>query len=307
MQRFIMLRFGQAILAFFAVSIIVFGLARISGNPLDTLLSFEAGSDPVQRALIEEYWGLDKSLPEQYGRFIWNAMQGDFGDSFKYRLAAADLIKDRAPNTFLLAGLAIVVATLIALPIGVLSAVKKDTPLDYFGKILALIGQSAPPFWLGLLLMWIFAVKLGLVQTSGRGGFTSFILPAGALGLFWVAALMRLVRSAMLDVLDSEYVKLARIKGLGEWKVIWKHVFRNAAIAPLTFFGLILGNLLLGSVSIETVFQWPGLGFLAFEAVFARDFPLVQGIVLVFSAIFIVVNLIVDILYAYLDPRIRYK
>ncbi len=305
MQRFIILRFGQAILAFFAVSIIVFGLARISGNPLDTLLSFEAG--PEQRALVEAYWGLDKSLPEQYVKFIWNAVQFDFGDSFKYRLAAADLIKDRAPNTFMLAGLSIVIATLIAVPIGVMSAVKKDSPLDYFGKVVALIGQSAPPFWLGLLLMWIFAVKLDLVQTSGKGGLTSFILPAVALGLFWVAALMRLVRSAMLDVLDSEYVKLARIKGLAEWKVIWKHVLRNAAIAPLTFFGLILGNLLLGSVSIETVFQWPGLGFLAFEAVFARDFPLVQGIVLVFSAIFIMVNLTVDILYAYLDPRIRYQ
>jgi peptide/nickel transport system permease protein len=307
MQRFILLRFGQAILAFFAVSIIVFGLARISGDPLDTLLSFEAGADPEQRAKIAAYWGLDKSLPEQYVTFIWNASHLDFGNSFKYRLEAADLIKDRAPNTFMLAGLAIVVATLIALPIGVLSAVKKDSPLDYFGKILALVGQSAPPFWLGLLLMWIFAVKLGLVQTSGKGGFTSIILPAVALGLFWVAALMRLVRSAMLDVLDSEYVKLARIKGLAEWKVIWKHVFRNAAIAPLTFFGLILGNLLLGSVSIETVFQWPGLGFLAFEAVFARDFPVVQGVVLVFSAIFILVNFIVDILYAYLDPRIRYQ
>ena len=307
MQRFILLRFGQAILAFFAVSIIVFGLARISGDPLDTLLSFEAGADPEQRAKIAAYWGLDKSLPEQYGTFIWNASHLDFGNSFKYRLAAADLIKDRAPNTFMLAGLSILVATLIALPIGVLSAVKKDSPLDYFGKIMALVGQSAPPFWLGLLLMWIFAVKLGLVQTSGKGGFTSFILPAVSLGLFWVAALMRLVRSAMLDVLDSEYVKLARIKGLAEWKVIWKHVFRNAAIAPLTFFGLILGNLLLGSVSIETVFQWPGLGFLAFEAVFARDFPVVQGVVLVFSAIFILVNFIVDILYAYLDPRIRYQ
>ena len=307
MQRFILLRFGQAILAFFAVSIIVFGLARISGDPLDTLLSFEAGADPEQRAKIAAYWGLDKSLPEQYFTFIWNASHLDFGNSFKYRLEAADLIEDRAPNTFMLAGLAIVVATLIALPIGVLSAVKKDSPLDYFGKILALVGQSAPPFWLGLLLMWIFAVKLGLVQTSGKGGFTSIILPAVALGLFWVAALMRLVRSAMLDMLDSEYVKLARIKGLAEWKVIWKHVFRNAAIAPLTFFGLILGNLLLGSVSIETVFQWPGLGFLAYEAVFARDFPLVQGIVLVFSAIFILVNFIVDVLYAYLDPHIRYE
>ena len=155
--------------------------------------------------------------------------------------------------------------------------------------------------------MWIFAVRLDLVPTSGKSDFTSYILPTVALGLFWVAALMRLIRSAMLDVLDSEYVKLARIKGLAEWKVIWKHVLRNAAVAPLTYFGIILGSLLVGSVTVETVFAWPGLGYLVFEAVIIRDYPLVQAVVLIFSVLFIVVNLLVDILYAYLDPRIRYQ
>lgn len=305
MQRYIVIRLGQSILALWAVTIIVFGLSRITGNPLDTLLSFEAG--PEQRAAIEEYWGLDKSLPEQYFTFIGNAFQGDFGDSFKWRIPVMELIKDRFPNTLQLAALSIAIATAVALPIGVLSAVKKDTILDYGGKTLALLGQSAPPFWLGLTLMWIFAVELGLVPTSGKGGITSFILPALSLGLFWVAALMRLVRSAMLDVLDSEYVKLARIKGLAEWKVVWKHVLRNAAIAPLTYFGIILGGLLLGSVSIETVFAWPGIGFLAFDAVTTRDYPLIQAVVLIFSVIFIFINLVVDIMYAYLDPRIRYR
>ena len=305
MQRYILIRMGWAFIALWAVSILVFGLARITGSPTDTLLSFEATDE--QRELMAAYWGLNKSLPEQYGIFIGNIFQGDLGDSFKWRQPVADLVKERFPNTIILALLAIALATVIAVPLGVLSAVNRNSFLDTFGKSIALIGQSAPPFWLGLMMMWIFAVRLDLVPTSGMGGVSSFILPTVALGLFWVAAMMRLIRSAMLDVLDSEYVKLARIKGLAEWKVVWKHVLRNAAIAPLTYFGIILGNLLVGSVTVETVFAWPGLGYLVFEAVIIRDYPLVQAIVLIFSVLFIAVNLLVDILYAYLDPRIRYQ
>ncbi len=305
MQRFILIRLLQALVALVAVSIIVFSLARITGSPLDTLMSFESG--PEQKAAVAKYWGLDRPLPEQYIKFIGNALRGDLGTSFKWRLPVMDLISDRLLNTLQLAGLSLVVATAVALPLGVLSAVKRDTPLDYIGKLIALLGQAAPQFWVGLVLIMIFAVKLELVQTSGKGGFSSFILPAITEGMFYAAAIMRITRSAMLDVLDSEYVKLARIKGLAEWKVIWKHVLRNAAIAPLTLFGLIMGSVLLGAVATETVFAWPGLGFLAFDAVTARDFPLIQAVVLVFSILFIAVNLMVDILYAYLDPRIRYQ
>jgi peptide/nickel transport system permease protein len=305
MQRYIVIRAAWAILALWVVSILVFGLARITGSPTDTLLSFESSDE--QRELMKAYWGLDRSLPEQYAIFMGNIFKGDLGDSFKWRQPVTDLVKERFPNTIILAVLAIAVASLIAVPMGVLSAVHRDTFFDSIGKSIALIGQSTPPFWLGLVLMWVFAVRLDLVPTSGKSGVTSFILPTLALGLFWVAALMRLIRSAMLDVLDSEYVKLARIKGLAEWKVIWKHVLRNAAIAPLTYFGIILGNLLVGSVTVETVFAWPGLGYLVFEAVIIRDYPLVQAVVLIFSVLFIAVNLLVDILYAYLDPRIRYQ
>lgn len=305
MQRFILIRFLQAILALWAVSIIVFGMARITGNPLDTLLSFDATDE--QRAAVEAYWGLDKSLPQQYLTFAGKALTGDFGQSFKWREPVMDLVKDRFVNTLALAGLAMAVATAIAIPIGVLSAVNRDSPIDLVGKVIALLGQSTPPFWLGLMFMWIFAVNLDLVPTTGKAGISTYILPSAALGLFWVAALMRLIRSAVLDELDNEYVKLARVKGLTEWKVIWKHVLRNATISPLTYFGLILGSLLLGSISIETVFAWPGLGALAFDAVSARDYPLVQAIVMVFAVLFITVNFLVDILYAYLDPRIRYQ
>ena len=305
MQRYIFVRVLQTFVALWAVSIIVFSLARITGNPLDTLLSFEA--TPEDRARIAAAWGLDRPLHVQYFTFVGNALRGQFGESFKWRMSAGELVFDRLPATLSLAGLSIAIATVIAVPVGVITAVKRDSIFDYGGKALALVGQAAPPFWVGLVLIWIFGVALDLVPTSGRSGAGSYILPAISLGLFWVAALMRLIRSSMLDALDSEYVKLARVKGLPEWKVIWKHTLRNAAIAPITYFGIILGSLLVGSVSIETVFAWPGVGFLAFQSVLARDFPVIQTVVLLFSIIYIFTNLIIDILYAYLDPRIRYS
>jgi peptide/nickel transport system permease protein len=213
----------------------------------------------------------------------------------------------RLPATLQLASFALAISIAIAVPIGVLSAVMKGSAWDSAAKIIALLGQSLPAFWLGIVLMWIFAVHLGWFPTSGRGGIQYMILPAITLGWFQVAAIMRLVRSSMLDVLDSEFVKLTRIKGLAEWKVVWKHCLRNAAIAPLTFFAIIAGVLMTGSVVTESVFSWPGTGLLVVDAVRARDFQVVQAVVIVFAGIFILTNLLVDILYAYLDPRIRYQ
>ena len=306
MQRYIIIRLFQAIITLFVISVIVFGLGRMTGNPLDVMLPLEATQADKER--LEKAWGLDRPILEQYFTYMGNLLQGDFGGSWKWpSYSAIDLILDRFPATVQLAGFALLVSALLALPLGVMSAVMKDSPFDYAGKVLALLGQSLPPFWLGIVLMWIFAVELELLPTSGKGGIRSMILPGISIGLFNVAALMRLVRSSMLDVLDSEYVKLARIKGLAEWRVIWKHCLRNAAIAPLTYFGIILGGLLVGSVTIETVFSWPGVGLLAIDAVRARDFQVVQAVVLFFSIIFIVANLLVDITYAYLDPRIRYQ
>ena len=193
------------------------------------------------------------------------------------------------------------------MPIGVLAAVMKGNGWDTAAKIIALLGQSLPPFWLGIVLMWIFAVHLGWFPTSGRGGIQHMILPAITLGWFQVAVVMRLLRSSMLDVLDSEFVKLTRIKGLAEWKVVWKHCLRNASITPLTVFAIIAGGLMTGAVVTESVFSWPGTGQLVVDAVRARDFQVVQAVVIVFAGIFILTNLVVDILYAYLDPRIRYQ
>jgi peptide/nickel transport system permease protein len=306
MQRYVARRAFQSLLALWVMSLIVFSLARITGNPLDVMLPLEAGPEEYER--VSKHWGLDQPLPTQYVIFLGRAIQGDFGSSWKWHgHTAMGLVWERLPATLQLAGFALAISVLIALPVGVLSAVMKGSAWDSGAKIIALLGQSLPGFWLGIVLMWIFAVQLGWFPTSGRGGIQYMILPAITLGWFQVAAIMRLVRSSMLEVLDSEFVKLTRIKGLAEWKVIWKHCLRNAAIAPLTFFAIIAGVLMTGSVVTESVFSWPGTGLLVVDAVRARDFQVVQAVVIVFAGIFILTNLLVDILYAYLDPRIRYR
>ena len=305
MQRFIIIRCFYALIVLFIVSMIVFALARISGNPVDVFLPADA-SEAQQRALEREL-GLDQPLPVQYLKFVGNALRGDFGDSINWGdQTALGLVAQRFPATMQLAAIAMGISLIIAVPVGVLSAVKKDSIFDYIGKLIALAGQSLPPFWLGIVLIFIFAVQLDLFPTSGRGGGKNLILPAITLGWFQVAAMMRLVRSAMLEVLDTEYIKLARIKGLLEWKVVWKHALKNAAIPPLTFFGIVAGQLMTGAVITESVFTWPGTGKLAVDAIRARDYPVVQAVVITFAGIYILSNLVVDILYAYLDPRIRY-
>ena len=306
MQRYIAKRALHSLLAIWVMSLVVFTLARITGNPLDMMLPLEATTEDYER--VSKYWGLDQPLTTQYVIFLSKALQGDFGTSWKWPgYSAMGLVKERLPATLQLAGLALGISVLIALPIRVLAAVMKGTAWDSVAKVIALLGQSLPAFWLGIVLMWIFAVTLGWLPTSGKGGLEHMILPAITLGWFQVAAIMRLVRSSMLEVLDSEFVKLTRIKGLSEWKVVWKHCLRNAAIAPLTFFAIIAGVLMTGAVVTESVFSWPGTGLLVVDAVRARDFQVVQAVVIVFAGIFILTNLVVDILYAYLDPRIRYQ
>ena len=305
MQRYIIIRVLQAIFVLFAVSIIVFALARASGNPLILMLPLDA--EPEAFEILAKHWGLDQPYYIQYWRFISNAVQGDFGDSFKWPgHTAVELVSTRLVASLQLVLTALILAAIMAVVLGVITAAAKDTPLDFVGKIFALMGQSAPNFWIGIMLIWIFGVELGLLPTSGRGGISHMILPVITIGWFEVAAIMRLVRSSMLDTLDSEYVKLARIKGVSERRIIWKHCLRNAAIAPLTYFGVIAGALITGSVIVETVFAWPGIGLLAIQAVLARDLQVVQAVAMIFAVGFVSLNLIVDVLYAYLDPRIRY-
>lgn len=304
MQRFIARRLIVSLLTLLVVSLVVFVMSRATGDPRVLMLDDYATRDMWEE--LGKDLGLDKPLVVQYGIFLKDAVRLEFGNSLVDGRPVMTLVWEKLPNTMQLAAAAFAFSFILGVPLGVLSAVKRDSVFDSVGKILALLGQSMPQFWLGIMLMFFFAVKLGWVPPSGRYEWNSIILPAITLGWFGVAANMRLVRSAMLDALDSEYIKLARAKGLSSTVVIWKHALKNAMIPPLTFIGVTLGGLVTGSILAETVFAWPGLGLLAFTALRQSDYALLQGIVLIFTVIFLITSLAVDILYAYIDPRIRF-
>ncbi|MXY34191.1 MAG: ABC transporter permease [Boseongicola sp. SB0664_bin_43] len=304
MLRFMLIRFSQAMISLFVVTIVVFSLSHLTGDPVDAMLPDDA--TPQQIEDLTKHLGLDRPYHVQYVTFIGNALRGDFGQSTKWKgKSASRVVLERLPATLKLGGLAILISVVASIPLGVLAAVYRNSPLDRGASVIALLGQSLPAFWLAIVLMWIFAVTLGWFPTSGLGGLSYMILPAVAMAWFQVAALTRLTRSAMLEVLDSEYVRFAKVKGLTENVVIWKHAFRNAAIVPVTYFGVLAGSLLTGSVVIETVFAWPGTGLLALEAIRGRDFPVVQFVVLFFAVFYLFANLVIDIVYGLIDPRIR--
>jgi peptide/nickel transport system permease protein len=305
MQRYILKRLVQAVITVFLMTIIVFLLSRLTGNPATLMISEYDTAEDIAR--ITEELGLDRPLPEQYGIFLSNALKGDLGRSVTGdRKPAVEIILSRLPASLQLAGVALLISVLVGLPLGVLAARRKGSFLDTSARVLALLGQSVPPFWLGIILMYVFAVWLRLLPTSGFGGIKYFILPAITMSTVIVAAVTRLTRSSMLDVLNLEYIKLARIKGLSERIVIWKHVLRNSLIPVVTFIGQFLPIMITGAMVIETVFSWPGIGRLAYEAAMMRDYPVLQAVVLFVTLLFVFCSLVVDILYAYLDPRIRY-
>jgi peptide/nickel transport system permease protein len=293
------------IIALFLMSMIVFLLGRLTGDPVSMLLS--QYSTEEDRVRITEQLGLTKPILEQYGIFVINALQGDLGKSVAGdNRPALALILERFPASLKLAMASLVISVLIGIPLGVLSAVRRGSVWDGLARVLALLGQSLPAFWLGIVLMYFFSVKLRLLPTSGYGGIRHFILPAATMGLFTVAAVTRLTRSSMLEVLDSEYIKLARIKGVSETIVIWKHALKNSLMPVITYMGTFFATMITGAVVIETVFSWPGIGRLAYESILNRDFPVMQGVILFMTTLYILANLIVDILYAWVDPRIRY-
>jgi peptide/nickel transport system permease protein len=307
MQRFLVKRLIITFITLLAVSLIIFIMARASGDPRTLMLSELSTGDVDQWEELGKKLGLDKPYYEQYGIFLRDMLTGNFGKSIKENREAADIIWERLIATFQLGVAAFAFSIIVGIPLGILSSVNRGGILDNIGKVVALIGQSAPPFWIGIMMIFFFAVNLGWVPPSGREDWKGIILPAVTLGWFFVAANMRLVRSAMLDVLDSEYIKLARAKGVSSNAIIWKHALRNALIPPLTFVGITLGFLITGSIVAETVFQWPGMGMLAFTSLQKSDYPTLQGIVMVFAVIYLFTNFVVDILYAYIDPRIRYS
>ena len=304
MQRFLVRRLIITVVTLFAVSVIIFIMARISGDPRTMMLGDFTTEE--QYELIGKKLGLDKSYFEQYWIFIKDLARGDFGESINENKPAGEVIGERVLATLELGGAAFVFSLLVGIPLGVLSAVRRGSVFDTLGKMVALVGQSAPTFWLGIMLIFLFAVRLEWVPPSGRQEATSIILPAITLGWFFAAANMRLVRSAMLDVMDSEYIKLAKAKGASSLSIVWKHALRNALIPPLTFAGVTLGNLVAGSITTELVFAWPGLGLLAIQATLISDYPVLQGVVILFTLMYVVAAFLVDVLYAYIDPRIRY-
>ena len=304
MKRFLVRRFLLTIVTLFAVSVIIFAMARISGDPRTTLLGDFYTQEQYES--VGKSLGLDKSYLEQYWVFLKDLLRGDFGASITEGKPAREVIQRRFMPTLRLGIAAFALSVVVGVPLGILSAVKRGSILDQIGKLVALIGQSAPSFWLGIMLIFFFAVWLKWVPPSGDEEWNSIFLPAITMGWFLVAANMRLVRSAMLDVLDAEYIKLARAKGVPSTSVIWRHAFRNALIPPLTFAGVTLGSLVTGSVTTELVFAWPGLGLLAIRSTLLSDYPVLQGVVIIFTLLYVAAAFLVDVLYAYIDPRIRY-
>jgi peptide/nickel transport system permease protein len=296
-------RIVQAALTLWLLTVVAFALTRLTGDPLDVLLDARATED--DRAAAASVLGLDRPLPVQYALFLRNAVVGDFGDSFKTRRPALAMVAERLPKSLLLGATAFVVSLLVAVPTGVVTAVHRGRWVDILGKVVALLGQSLPTFWLGLMLILLFAVTLRWLPAGGSESLAHLVLPSITLGWFTVAGIMRLVRSAMLDTLAEEFVVTARAKGLAEPGVVWKHALRNAAIPPLTYAGVVFVALLAGAVVTETVFAWPGVGQLVVESIAFRDFPVIQVILLLFGVMYVGANLIVDLLYAWADPRIR--
>ncbi|MDH3603593.1 MAG: ABC transporter permease [Candidatus Tectomicrobia bacterium] len=305
MQRYVLRRVGQAVLALFILSILIFVLVRLTGDPTLLMLPEDATADDIRH--LQETLGLDKSWPVQYWLFVSHAVQGDFGRSIKGQIPVGDIIKERLPHSLRLGAASLLITVVIALPLGVLAAVNKDSMLDTIAQIIAVLGQSMPMFWVGIVLIQIFAVYLRLLPSGGTGSLAHYILPAFTLGWWLVAGIMRLLRSSLLEVLDTEFVKLARLKGLSDGRVIWKHALRNALIPVVTLGGIYMAILITASILVETVFAWPGVGRLVYESIVFRDFPVVQAVVLMTAGFVIFTSLVVDILYAYLDPRIRYQ
>ena len=293
----------NALISIVGASLIIFVISRLSGDPVALMLPMDAPQSAVT-ALRQEL-GLDRPMWEQYLLFLWKAVQGDFGMSYRWQMPALSLVFERLPATIALASAAFAFSLMLAIPLGVLSAVYRGSWIDQIGRIIAMLGQAVPPFWVGLILILVFAVGLQWLPAFGAGGVQHVILPAIALGWYPVAAQTRIIRSGMLEVLDSDYIRMGRAVGTPERLLIWKYAFRNALLPLVTIMGVYFASMLSGAFVVETVFAWPGLGRTVVEAVFSRDYPVVQAGVLVTSILFVLSNFLVDLSYGLIDPRIR--
>ena len=311
MGQFVARRVFLGIIALMIAMLIVFSLSRLKGDPRYFFIGEDSlGIDPA----VWEEWGkklnLDKPVPIQFALWIGDILTGDFGDSVTLQRPVLSAIGEKAPNTIQLGIIAWLMGTLVGVPLGMFSATNRGNFLDYLLRGFALFGQSVPIFWLALVMIFIFAVNLGWLPSGTKGeglAIRNFILPAVTLAWFPAASYLRITRTSMLEILDSEFIKFARAKGVAQAPVRWKHAFRNAIIPPLTLSVFVLFGLLTGTIIIETVFAWPGLGRLAIDALWATDYPLLAGLTIIYGAAFVVMILSLDIVYALLDPRIKYN
>jgi peptide/nickel transport system permease protein len=302
--RFLVERLWQSLIVLFWVALLVFLLMRLTGDPVAVMLPAEATAEDEE--LLRHELGLDRPLHEQFGIFLANAVRGNFGQSYRHHQPALELVLERLPATLQLTFAALLVSLVLALPAGILAALRRGSAFDTLSRLLGLLGQAMPTFWLGLMLILLFAVHLKWFPPAGRGGPEYLVLPALTLGAYSAALSMRLLRSSLLEVLGRDYIRTARAKGLGERGVVVRHALRNAAIPVVTVIGLQVGRLLAGSVVTETVFGYGGMGLLAVQAILGRDLTIVQAFVIVAAVIILLINLAVDLLYAVIDPRIRY-
>jgi len=305
MTSHLLRRLWQAVLVLFGVSVVVFLILHLTGDPAALLLPPDATAEDV--AQFRKVMGFDDPVFVQYARFLKGALRGDFGESVRHGEPAMPLVLERLPATFELAGAGLLLALCVAIPAGIISAVRRNTAIDYMSTVVALLGQAMPTFWLGIMLILVFSVRLSWLPSSGRGDFEHLILPAITLGFFTTARITRLTRSGMLEVLGQDYIRTARAKGVSERPVVWKHALKNASIPIVTIVGIELGTLLGGSVITETIFAWPGVGRLSVQAIFNRDYPVVQAAVFILASTFVFLNFLVDIAYTWLDPRIRFR
>ncbi|MGB3398934.1 MAG: nickel ABC transporter permease [Candidatus Deferrimicrobiaceae bacterium] len=304
MLQFLFKRLWHTVFVIIGISMISFFFIHLSGDPVMLMLPGDASTQEIDT--LREQLGFNQPLHRQYLRFAGQALRGKFGNSLYYKVPAMELILERLPASLELAMAAMLIALLVAVPIGIVSAVRRGSFVDMGSMLGALFGLSMPHFWLGIMMILLFSVKLGWLPTSGRGTLAHLIMPSVALGMSLMAMFARLTRSVMLEVLSLDYIRTARSKGLKESVVIYKHALKNALIPLVTVAGMQFGFLLGGTVIIETVFAWPGVGRLVVQAIFNRDYPLVQATVLVLSVIFVAINFLTDMLYMYLDPQINY-
>ncbi|MBI1846451.1 MAG: ABC transporter permease [Candidatus Rokubacteria bacterium] len=305
MRAYVLSRLGQTVLVVALSLTAVFGLVRLSGDPVLFFMPMDIQAKDVNE--FRQRLGFNDPLLVQYGRFVGGALRGDFGQSLRYRQSALGLVIERLPATLLLASTAVLLTLVVAVPLGVISAVRRNTAVDHAATVATVLGQAVPGFWLGLMLIYLFSVQLRWLPTGGRGGLAHLVMPSIVLAAFFAARVARLTRSAVLESLGEDYVLTARAKGLAETRVIAKHTLRNSAVPIVTLAGLEIGQLLGGAVITETVFAWPGLGRLTVQALLNRDFPVVLAAVFVISTTYTLINLAVDLLYGWLDPRVRLR